>query len=103
MAAWSSARFLAPLALTVSVIAVAVVVATSSVEAPSAPEPLRPPSTTSTTSPTRSRAKSYVVKPGDNLTLISERTGVEIETLERLNPDLDPQALHAGDRLKLAP
>lgn len=50
---------------------------------------------------TRNRQKSYEVKAGDTLTGISEKTGVPIEKILRLNPELDPQALQAGQELKL--
>lgn len=44
----------------------------------------------------------YVVKPGDCcLSQIAERTGVDVDTLIGLNPNLDPQAIHSGDRVKL--
>ena len=46
-------------------------------------------------------AKVYVVKEGDSLTAIAVTTGVQIETIERLNPDVDPQALIPGQKLKL--
>ena len=47
--------------------------------------------------------KVYVVKQGDILTTVSEETGVSVERLQELNPDLDPQSLQGGQRLKLAP
>ena len=50
---------------------------------------------------TRNRQKSYEVKAGDTLTGISEKTGVPIERIVRLNPSIDPQALQAGQELKL--
>lgn len=45
--------------------------------------------------------RSYVVKPGDTLSSIAIGTGVSVEQLQALNPDVDPQALAAGERLKL--
>ena len=46
--------------------------------------------------------KVYVVKPGDCcLSQIAEKTGIDIDELEQLNPGLDPQAIHSGDRVKL--
>ena len=46
--------------------------------------------------------KIYVVKPGDCcLSQIGDKTGIDLETLEQLNPNLDPQAIHSGDRVKL--
>jgi hypothetical protein len=49
----------------------------------------------------RTRARSYRVRPGDTLGVIAERTGLSVERLQELNPDLDPQALATGKRLKL--
>jgi hypothetical protein len=44
----------------------------------------------------------YVVKPGDCcLSQIASKTGVDVDTLIELNPNLDPQAIHSGDRVKL--
>jgi len=49
----------------------------------------------------KSKSKIYVVQNGDTLTGIAEKTGVEVEVIQGLNPDLDPQALIAGQKLKL--
>ncbi len=49
----------------------------------------------------KTQAPYYVVKRGDTLSGIVERTGITIEQLERLNPVLDPQALPVGERLRL--
>lgn len=49
----------------------------------------------------RTGRRSYTVETGDTLGAIAERTGVPIEQLQDLNPDLDPQALTAGQKLKL--
>jgi LysM repeat protein len=49
----------------------------------------------------RTDEKFYVVEPGDTLTTISDKTGVGVDKLTRLNPDLDPQALISGERVKL--
>lgn len=46
-------------------------------------------------------ARVYEVQEGDSLTAIAEQTGVQIETIEALNPDVDPQALIPGQKLKL--
>ncbi len=48
----------------------------------------------------RTRAR-YTIKTGDTLGGIAEKTGVSVERLEALNPELDPQALVAGQRIKL--
>lgn len=49
----------------------------------------------------RTKKKVYKVQSGDSLTVISEKTGVPVERLERLNPGLDPQTLQPGQKLKL--
>ena len=43
----------------------------------------------------------YVVKTGDTLGSIAEKTGVPVEKLQELNPELDPQALVSGQKIKL--
>jgi LysM repeat protein len=43
----------------------------------------------------------WIVHEGDTLTQISEQTGIEIDHLVDLNPDADPQALIAGQRIAL--
>ena len=43
----------------------------------------------------------YVVKTGDTLGSIAQKTGIPVERLQELNPDVDPQALVSGQRLKL--
>lgn len=44
---------------------------------------------------------TYVVKSGDTLGAIAQRTGVPIATLQQLNPNVDPQTLVSGQKLKL--
>jgi LysM repeat protein len=44
---------------------------------------------------------SYTVKLNDTLGLISEKTGVSVERIEQLNPELDPQSLTVGQKIKL--
>jgi LysM repeat protein len=43
----------------------------------------------------------WIVRPGDTLGHIAEETGIDIDTLTQLNPDLDPQALLEGQRIQL--
>jgi LysM repeat protein len=43
----------------------------------------------------------YVVRTGDTLAGIAQKTGVPIEKLQTLNPNLDPQGLLSGQRIKL--
>ncbi|MTD47059.1 LysM peptidoglycan-binding domain-containing protein [Conexibacter sp. W3-3-2] len=98
----SPARFLAPLALVAAFLSVYLVVKPSSEE--QSDEPATTTSTTRTTSGSGSGGttrKSYTVKSGDVLSAIAESTGVPLERIIELNPDLDPQALRAGQKIKL--
>ena len=45
--------------------------------------------------------KFYIVQPGDSLSTIAEKTGVSLERLQQLNPDIDPQLLPSGVKLRL--
>ena len=45
--------------------------------------------------------KTYVVEEGDTLGAIAEKFTVSTKRLERLNPDIDPQTLNAGQELKI--
>jgi LysM repeat protein len=49
----------------------------------------------------KSEGKFYTVEPGDSLTSIADKTGISVDKLTQLNPDLDPQALISGQRVKL--
>ena len=42
-----------------------------------------------------------MVKPGDTPSGIAEKTGVSLEQLEEANPDLDPQLLAPGQRIRI--
>lgn len=99
MADRSPARFLAPLALIAALVAIALVVQLSrsdtSTSAVSTTRPARH------ARPAKPRPRTYIVKPGDTLTAIATKTGVSLDRLQQLNPGIDPQALYAGQRLKL--
>jgi LysM repeat protein len=43
----------------------------------------------------------WIVRSGDTLGRISADTGIDIDVLIQLNPDLDPQALLEGQRIAL--
>jgi LysM repeat protein len=45
--------------------------------------------------------KAYVIENGDTLTAIAHKTGVPVGQIERLNPEVDPQILISGEKLKL--
>ncbi|MBJ7348027.1 MAG: LysM peptidoglycan-binding domain-containing protein [Thermoleophilaceae bacterium] len=44
---------------------------------------------------------TYRVRPGDSFGSIAEDQGISVETLQELNPDIDPRALQPGQKLKL--
>src|SRR3954449_1789961 len=44
---------------------------------------------------------TYTVKTGDTLGTISAKTGVNVDKLQEVNPQLDPQALVSGQKIKL--
>jgi LysM repeat protein len=43
----------------------------------------------------------WIVQPGDTLGEISLKTGIDEDTLQMLNPDIDPQTLLEGQRIAL--
>lgn len=108
-----SARWLAPLALLGALIAVIVTIAAAggssdnaSVGAGSAPvstTTARTATQRTTTTAKPSGQRSYTVQPGDVLGAIADKTGVPLSRIEQLNPTVDAQSLHAGQKLKLAP
>lgn len=57
--------------------------------------------TTGTDGEQRPSARFYTVKTGDTLAAIAETVGVPVDTLLELNPDLDPQALVSGQKIRL--
>ena len=51
--------------------------------------------------PPRTKQPYYVVKRGDALATIAQKTGVPVEELKALNPAVDPLALTPGQRVRL--
>jgi hypothetical protein len=43
----------------------------------------------------------WIVHSGDTLGSISLKTGIDVTTLQTLNPDIDPQTLREGQRIAL--
>ena len=103
----SPARLLAPVALLGCAVALAAVVLSS--PAVKGDDAGTPQTNERTTTETRTGAerkrrqtrRKYTVKAGDTLGAIAEQTGVSVERLQALNPELDPQALVAGQKIKL--
>jgi LysM repeat protein len=59
-------------------------------------------STAKKSSKSHKRRRAYVVKSGDTLSAISIKTGVSLATIQRLNPKLDADTLHPGQRVRLS-
>jgi LysM repeat protein len=108
MARRSPARYLAPLAVVAVVVAFYGVLKhnlsdSESDKAPPAAQRSGTPTKQASErkSSSKRKRKTYVVKPGDTPSAIAEKTGVPLAEIERLNPDLDPQLLSPGTKIKL--
>jgi hypothetical protein len=103
----SPARLLAPVALVVTLVAVAIVVSNSTGnddngDGGSANRTAEPrPRQEERQQRRRPQRTFYRVRLNDTLSLIAEQTGVPVEQLEALNPDLDAQNLIVGQRIRL--
>ena len=109
----SPARFLAPLALVGFAVALVLVIGAS--RGDDEEPPAAPTTTIDRTAEQRQerddadrggdrrrrRARTYTVEPGDTPSGIAEKTGVPLEEILALNPELDPQTLAPGTRLRL--
>jgi LysM repeat protein len=111
----SPLRFLAPIALVVFGLALLVVLSSSnsgdSDSTPSASERQKDRDLGASTKKKKRKAKtaangslptrSYTVQRGDTLGSISEKTGIPVTQLQELNPQIDPQQLTTGQKIKL--
>jgi LysM repeat protein len=101
---------MAPLALIACVVAVLAIVMGSGVvgddsgsdtagatDLPTATET----TATSTTPKQKKTPKTYTIKANDTLSGIADRYGLTVDELQTLNPELDPQGLVAGQKIKL--
>jgi LysM repeat protein len=106
----SLGRWLAPVALITCVVAVYAVVDNTLLKDDSASSGTdstqqAKPGTTTTKGKAAKKSKrrrAYIVKSGDTLSAISIKTGVSLATIQRLNPKLDADTLHAGQRVRLS-
>jgi N-acetylmuramoyl-L-alanine amidase len=101
----SPARLFAPLALVACAVAVLVIVnsgGSSGGSATSERTTTGSPTTTTTKQATKHHKRTYIVKDGDVLSQIAIKTGVPLATIQQLNPTVDAQSLHAGQKIKLA-
>jgi LysM repeat protein len=97
----SPARLLAPIALVAVALAAIVILLGSGDGSDSGSTGTTAGKTQTQTTATRTAKRSYTVKEGDTLGGIAVKTGITVETLQDLNPELDPQALVSGQKIKL--
>lgn|SRR3982751_3090445 len=112
----SPARFLAPLALIAVVVAFLMIVnasgtsgggssaatGTESTTTHSKRSSAKKTSTAADTTAVKSPGpKAYIVQVGDTLGAIADKTGVPLERIQELNPDVDPHAMTSGQKIKL--
>jgi LysM repeat protein len=104
----SNLRLLAPAALGVVALLFVILVITSVSGGGGDEGPTPAADTTTPTTKTTAKKKvvkktpaTYTVKTGDNLGAIAQKTNLTVEKLQELNPDLDPQAMVTGQKIKL--
>jgi LysM repeat protein len=109
MARRSPARYLAPLALVAVSIALYTVV-TSNLGGDESTAPNQATESQPASSPNgdgeeaetgRKGPRFYTVKAGDTPSSIADETDTPLVEILRLNPDLDPQTLSPGERVRL--
>ena len=110
----SPARFLAPLALMIVIIAFLAIVtsgggSSSTSDTTSSPTTAATTAKTTTSKSTTTAAKKkptagkrfYTVQAGDTLGAIASKTGIPLATIQSLNPDVDPHAMTTGQKIRL--
>ena len=97
-------RLLAPLALILVLIAVLVIVTENTGDSDRAEQDTKAKIDSEGKSGDGDGAenpKTYVVEEGDTLSGVAAKFDVSVKRLERLNPDIDPQTLSAGQELTI--
>jgi LysM repeat protein len=56
---------------------------------------------TTTTTPTTTAARYYTIESGDTLGSVALKEHTTVEELLRLNPGIDPEGLHVGQRIRV--
>jgi LysM repeat protein len=107
MVGWRNpARYIAPLALAAAITATYVIVhhAVANKHSSTTTPTVQTTNTVvshSHSGATVSKARFYVVKPGDSLSGIAAKTGVSMATIEALNPSVNPNTIQPAQRLRL--
>lgn len=95
-------RLLAPLALVAVLIAIAVIVTSNTGDSNKAEQDTKAKiNAEGGNKDGPENPKTYVVEEGDTLSAIAAKFDVSVKRLERLNPDVDPQTIGAGQELKI--
>jgi LysM repeat protein len=97
----AAARFAAALALVGAVLVIVVVVGAAMDDDSSPREQRTEHPTKKQKQKQQTKAETYTVQTGDTLTAIAQKTNVPVAEIIRLNPEVDPQILRAGETLKL--
>jgi LysM repeat protein len=97
----AAARIIAAVALIGAVLAVVVVISAGMESDSPSRNDRTGQQTQKEKKPKRTKAATYTVQTGDTLTAIAEKTGVSVNQLTILNPEVDPQILVEGQKLKL--
>jgi LysM repeat protein len=93
-------RYAAPAAFLLAV-TIGVVLVRSGLRQDSSTPTVSTPAAVSTTT-TRSPARAFwTVRAGDTFGVISQKTGVPVATIEKLNPRASSTSLFIGERIKL--
>jgi LysM repeat protein len=95
------ARFVAALALVGAVLVVVVIVGAAMDDDGSSSREQRTERPAKKQKQQRPKAETYTIVTGDTLTSIAQETGVSVNRILELNPEVDPQILVAGETLKL--
>ena len=111
----SPARFLAPLGLIIVLVAfLAIVTSSGGGGTGTTSETTSSTSTAAKTATSKSKSTTtaakkktsggkrfYTVQAGDTLGAIADKTGISLETIQTLNPDVDPNAMTTGQKIRL--
>src|SRR3954453_16656581 len=110
----SPARFLAPLGLIVVIVAFLAIVSSGgsgdSASTGTSSSSTSAAKTASTTTAAKAKAvakkksavkRYYTIQTGDTLGAIATKTGIPLETIQSLNPDVDPHAMTTGQKIRL--